>query len=80
MLRKLKRHSTKEDKDMTGERRREIDKIMYDQALYGFGGERDDVPEDLYFIWYDIEEMTDINEINEAYNFIDEWFRTNNIK
>lgn len=60
------------------ERRHEIDKIMEDQVFYY--GERNDVPEDLYWMWYDIEEMTDIDEMHETYRHIDEWFRANNIK
>lgn len=65
---------------ISGDRKREIDKIMFDQTLFGMGGERYDVPEDMYWMWYDTDEMTDIDKIYVIYAWIDEYFKNNNIR
>jgi len=62
---------------MTADRRYEIDKIMFNQVWYG--GDRSDVPEDMFWIWYDTDEMEDVNERDEAYRTVEAYLVENNI-
>lgn len=60
---------------MTGDRRYEIDKIMFDQLYYG--GDRNDVPEDMFWMWYDTDEMEDVKERDEVYKTVEAYLVEN---
>lgn len=57
--------------------RYKIDKIMFDSMYYG--GSREDIPEDLFWIWYDTDEAETVEARDEAYNIINDYFIANNI-
>lgn len=61
---------------MSFEDRYKIDKIMFDTVFYG--GSRSDIPEDLYWMWYETDEL-EKTERDNIYNIINDYFITNNI-